>query len=138
MQPAWGRYHRCRYESYDLPTVDLRLKVRMLTAEAAETALYGGMAWASLETHCKHLCRAMHTLPCRSIGWGRQKAHQSRCVLPTHATIVRVEWGETVEATARKGSRVFVGFAVRMEPGRLPTYLMFGELPKDKGKRKVG
>lgn len=79
-----------------------------------------------------HACNA---LPCRSIGRWTQN-HNNHVLSYTH-TLARAEWGETAEETARKGRRFVVGFAVRMELGRLPTYLMFCELPKDKGKRKA-
>ena len=41
IQRAWACFGRYKMETYDRPSVHLRLKVRMLKAEVLETLLYG-------------------------------------------------------------------------------------------------
>ena len=46
LQRAWVCFQRYKMEIYDRPGVRLRLKVRLLKAEAVETLLYGCMTWS--------------------------------------------------------------------------------------------
>ena len=48
---AWGCFRKFSTELFDRPNASLRLKARLLKAEAMEALLYGCMTWAPRNAH---------------------------------------------------------------------------------------
>ena len=68
---AWGCFRKFSTELFDRPSASLRLKARLLKAEAMETLLYGCMTWAPRNAHYRQLRTTHHKLLLRVIGYHR-------------------------------------------------------------------
>ena len=68
---AWGCFRKFFTELFDRPSVPLRLKARLLKAEAMEALLYGCMTWATRNAHYRQLRTTHHKLLLRVIGYHR-------------------------------------------------------------------
>ena len=79
-----GRRHHARYQSshqnrlgmlstelFDRPSAPLRLKARLLKAEAMEALLYGCMTWAPRNAHYRQVRTTHHKLLLRVIEYRR-------------------------------------------------------------------
>ena len=68
---AWGCFRKFSTELFDRPSAPLRLKARLLKAEAMEALLYGYMTWAPRNAHYRQLRTTHHKLLLRVIGYHR-------------------------------------------------------------------
>ena len=68
---AWGCFRKFSPELFDSPSAPLRLKSRMLKAEAIKALLYGCMTWATRNAHYRKLRTMDHKLLLRVIGYRR-------------------------------------------------------------------
>ena len=68
---AWGCFRKFSTELFDRPSAPLRLKARLLKAEAMEALLYGCMTWAPRNAHYRQLRTTHHKLLLRVIGYRR-------------------------------------------------------------------
>lgn len=67
-------------------------------------------------------------------------SHGGNKTAPTILCSIKARWRkmgceETAQATVKKQRLVFAGLVARIEYGSLSKYLLFGELPRDKGTR---
>ena len=79
-------------EIYNRPGVRLRLKVRLLKAEAVETLLYGCMTWSPKKPDYDRLRR-------RCLGWWKRKRDDHTL---SYADALAKTASESIEAKVRK------------------------------------
>ena len=75
IQRAWACFGRYNIESYDCPSMRLRLKVRMLKANVLETLLYGCVTWSPSKADYGRLRKAHHQMRLRCLGWKMRRPH---------------------------------------------------------------
>ena len=112
-------------ELFDRPRVPLRLKVRLLRAEAMEVLIYGCMTWAPRRDHYRLLRRIHHLLLLRVIGYRRERGTYRQL---SYAQAPKKTGCQSVEATIRQRRLLFAGAMVRQPAGCLPKRLMDGKL----------
>ena len=115
---------------YDRPGVHLRLKVRLLKAEVAETLLYGCMTWSPKKPEDDRLRQVHHSMLLRCLGW-RERKRDDRTL--SYADALAKTASESIEAIVPKRRILFAGFVARTGEERLPQRVMFGELVGGKG-----
>ena len=124
------RNARCSFrkftlEMYDRPSDPLKLKTRMVRAEALETMLYGCVTWSPRACHYDTLRRAHHSFLTRCIGWRKNNRTDHPI---SYLDMLMKTGGESIETIMRRRRILFAGFVARMEDTRLPKCVMFGEL----------
>ena len=107
------------------PSAPLKLKIRMLRAEALKTMLYGCVTWSPRACHYDTLRRAHQRFLTRCIGW--QKHNRGDHPISYLDTLMKTG-SESIEVTLRRRRILFAGFVARMEDTRLPTCVMLGEM----------
>ena len=78
---AWGCFRKLSTELFLRPSAPLRLKARLLKAEAMEALLYGCMTWAPRNAHYRQLRTTHHKLLLRVIGYHRVHGTHRNCVV---------------------------------------------------------
>ena len=122
---AWACIRRFSRELFDRLRAPLRLKVRLLRAEAMETLLYGCMTWAPRRDHYRLLRTTHHRLLLRVIGYRRERGIYQQL---SYAQVLKKTGCQSVEATIRQRRLLFAGAMARQPAGRLPKRLMDGTL----------
>ena len=120
---AWACIRRFSRELFDRLRAPLRLKVRLLRAEAMETLLYGCMTWAPRRDHYRLLRTTHHRLLLRVIGYRRERGIYQQL---SYAQVLKKTGCQSVEATIRQRRLLFAGAMARQPAGRLPKRLMDG------------
>ena len=120
---AWGCFRKFSTELFDRPSAPLKLKTRLLKAEAMEALLYGCMTWAPRNTHYWQLRTTHHKLLLRVIEYHR-----------VHGTYRKMSYAK---ASRKPGAKVWKrqfasdGFCsrtlARQGDKRLPKRLLFAE-----------
>ena len=102
---------------YDRPRVRLRLKVRMLKAEALETLLYGCVTWNPNKADYDRLRKVHQQMLLRRLGWWKRKREDH--ILSCAKAPLKTD-SESVETTVRRRRILFAGFVARGGEERLP------------------
>ena len=103
---AWGYFRKFSTELFDRPNAPLRLKARLLKAEAMEALLYGCMTWAPRNAHYRQLRTTHHKLLLRVIGYHRVHGTYRKM---SHAKALKKTGSQSVEATIRQRLLLFAG-----------------------------
>ena len=119
---AWGCSRKFSTELFDRPSAPLRLKARLLKAEAMEALLYGCMTWAPRNAHYRQLRTTHHIL--RVIGHHRVHGTYRKM---SYAKALKKTGSQSVEATIRQRRLLFVGAFARQSDKRLPKRQLFAE-----------
>ena len=121
---AWGCFRKLSTEVFDRPSAPLRLKARLLKAEAMEALLYGCMTWAPRNAHYRHLQTTHHKLLLRVIGY-----HCVHCTdrKMSYAKALKKTGSQSVEAAIRQRRLRFAGALARQGDKRLSKRLLFAE-----------
>ena len=122
-------------EIYDRPSVRLRLKVRMPTAEVLETLLYGCATWSPSKADYGTLRKAHHQMLLGCLGWRKRKREDH--VLSYADALLRTD-SESIDTTVRRRRIFFANFVARMGEERVPRRVMFGEMLGGKGYSRTG
>ena len=130
LQRAWACFQRYKMELYDRQGLRLRLKVRLLKAEVAETLLCGCMTWSPKKPDYDWLRRVHHFMLLRCLGWRKRKRDAHTL---SYADALAKTASESIEAIVRKRRILFAGFVALMGEERLPQRVMFGEFVGGKG-----
>ena len=118
------RFRRCGLPLYDQLDAPLRLKVRMLKAEAMETMLYGCVTWNPTVAHLDIPRKTRRRLLLRCIGWNRE--HSDGYHILSDADVLAKTGCENVETTVRKRKIFFAGFVARVSNKRVPNRVKYG------------
>ena len=121
---AWGCFRKFSTELFDRPNAPLRLKARLLKAEAMEALLYGCMTWAPRKAHYRQLRTTHHKLLLRVIGYHR--VHDTYRKI-SYAKALKKTKSQSVEATIRQRRLLFAGALGRQGDKRLLKRLLFAE-----------
>ena len=121
---AWGCFRKFSTELFDRPNAPLRLKARLLKAEAMEALLYGCMTWAPRNAHHRQLRTTHHKLLLRVIGYHRVHGTYRKM---SYAKALKKTGSQSVEATIRQRRLLFAGALARQDDKRLPKRLLFAE-----------
>ena len=121
---AWGCFRKFSTELFDRPNAPLRLKARLLKAEAMEALLYGCMTWAPRNAHYRQLRTTHHKLLLRVIGYHRVHGTYRKM---SYAKALKKTGSQSVEATIRQRRLLFAGALARQDDKRLPKRLLFAE-----------
>ena len=122
---AWGCFRKFSTELFDRPNAPLRLKARLLKAEAMEALLYGCMTSAPRNAHYRQLRTTHHNkLLLRVIGYHRVHGTYRKM---SYAKAVKKTGSQSVEATIRQRRLLFAGALARQGDKRLPKRLLFAE-----------
>ena len=121
---AWGCFRNFSTELFDRPSSPLRLKARLLKAEAMEALLYGCMTWAPRHAHYRQLRTTHHKLFLRVIGYHRVHGTY-RTIL--YAKALKKTGTQSMEATVRQRRFLFAEALARQGDKRLPKRLLFAE-----------
>ena len=121
---AWGCFRKFSTELFDKPNAPLRLKARLLKAEAMEALLYGCMAWTPRNAHYRQLRMTYHKLLPRVIGYHRVHGTYRKI---SYAKALKKTGSQSVEATIRQRRLLFAGALARQGGKRLPKRLLFAE-----------
>ena len=121
---TWGCFRKFSTELFDRPSAPLRLKARLLKAEAMEALLYGCMTWAPRNAHYRQLRTTHHKLLLRVIGYHR--VHDTYRKM-SYAKALKKTGSQSVEATIRQRRLLFAGALARQGDKRLPKWLLFAE-----------
>ena len=119
---AWGCFRKFSTELFDRPGAPLRLKARLLKAEATGTLLYGCIAWAPRNAHYQQLRTTHQKLLLRVIGYRRV---HGTCRKMSYAKALKKTGSQSVEATIRQRRLLFAGALARQGDKRLPKPLLF-------------
>ena len=111
-------------ELFDRPNAPLRLKARLLKAEAMEALLYGCMTWAPRNAHYRQLLTTHHKLLLRVIGYHRVHGTYRKM---SYAKALKKTGSQSVEATICQRRLLFAGALARQGDKRLPKRLLFAE-----------
>ena len=87
-----------------------------------EAPLYGCMAWAQSNAHCRQLRTTHHKLLLRVIGCRR--VHGTYLKM-SYAKALKKTWSQSVEATIRQRRLLFAEALARQGDKRLPKRLLF-------------
>ena len=104
IQRAWACFGRYKMEIYDRPSVRLRLKVRMPTAEVLETLLYGCATRSPSKADYGTLRKAHHQMLLGCLGWRKRKREDH--VLSYADALLRTD-SESIDTTVRR-RRIFL------------------------------
>ena len=121
---AWGCFRKFSTELFDRSSAPLRLKARLLKAEAMEALLYGCMTWAPRNAHYRQLRTTHHKLLLRVIGYHR--VHGTYRMM-SYAKALKKTGSQSVEAAIRQRRLLFAGALARQGDKRLPKRLLFAE-----------
>ena len=122
---AWGRFSKFSTELFDRPSAPLRLKARLLKAEAMEALLYGCMTWAPRNAHYRQLRTTHHKLLVRVIGYHRvYGTHRKKM---SYAKALKKTGSQSMESTSRQRRLLFAGALARQGDKRFPKRLLFAE-----------
>ena len=88
---AWGCLRKFTTELFDRRSASLRLKARLLKAEAMEALLYGCMTWAPRNAHYRQLRTTHHKVLLRVIGYRR-----------VHGTYRKMSYSKALKTTGAK------------------------------------
>ena len=121
---AWGCFRKFSTELFDRPKAPLRLKARLLKAEAMEALLYGCMTWAPRNAHYRQLRTTHHKLFLRVIGYHHVHGTYRNM---SYAKALKKTGNQSVEATIRQRRLLFAGALARQGDKRLPKRLLFAE-----------
>ena len=121
---AWGCFRKFSTELFDTPSAPLRLKARLLKAEAMEALMYGCMTWAPRNAHYRQLRTTYHKLLLRVIGYHR--AHGTHREM-SYAKALKKTGSQSVEAKFRQRRLLFAGALARQGDKRPPKRLLFAE-----------
>ena len=121
---AWGYFRKFSTELFDRPSAPLRLKARLLKAEAMEALLYGCMTWAPRNAHYRQLRTTHHKLLLRVIGYHRIHGTYRNM---SYAKALKKTKSQSVEATIRQRRLPFAGALAKQGDERLPKRLLFDE-----------
>ena len=124
---AWGRFRKFSTELFDRPSAPLRLKGRLLKAEAMEALLCGCMTWALRNAHHRQLRTTHHKLLLRVIGYHRVHGTYRKM---SYAKALKKTGSQSVEATIRQRRLLFAGALARQGDKRLPKWLLFAEISR--------
>ena len=130
LQRARAYFQRYKMKIYHHPVVCLRLKVRLLKAEVAETLLYSCMTWSPKKPDYDRLRRVNHSMPLRCLGWRKRKRADHTL---SYADALAKKAFESIEAVVRKRRTMLAGCVARIGEERLPQRVMCGELVVGKG-----
>ena len=119
---AWGCFRKFSTELFDRPNAPLRLKVRLLKAEAMEALLYAYMTWAPRNADYRQLRMTYHKLLLRVIGYRRVHGTYRKM---SYAKTLKKTRSQSVEATIRQRRLLFAGALARQGDKRLPKRLLF-------------
>ena len=120
---GWGCFRKFSTELFDRPSAPLRLKARLLKAEAMEALPYGRMAWAPRNAHYRQLWTTHHKL-LRVIGYHRVHGTHRKM---SYAKALKKTGSQSLEATIRQRRLLFAGALARQGDKRLPKRLLFAE-----------
>ena len=121
---AWGCFRKFSTELFDRPNAPLRLKARLLRAEAMEPLLYGCMTWAPRNAHYRQLWTTHHKLLLRVIGYHRVHGTYRNI---SYSKALKKTRSQSVESTIRQRRPLFAGALTRQGDKRLPKRLLFAE-----------
>ena len=125
---AWGCFRKFSTELFGRPSAPLRLKARLLKAEAVEALLYGCTTWAPRNTHYGQLRATHHKLLLRVIEYRRVHGTYRQM---SYAKALEKTGSQSVEATIRQRRLLFAGALARQGYKRLSKRLLFaGRLEK--------
>ena len=113
---AWGCFRKFSTEIFDKPSAPLRLKTRLIRAEAMEALLYGCMTWAPCNAHSRQLRTTHHKLLLRVIGYRRVRGTYRQM---SYAKALKKIRSQRVEATIRQRRLLFAGAFARQGDKRL-------------------
>ena len=113
---AWGCFRKFSTELFDKPSAPLRLKTRLLRAEAMKALLYGCMTWAPRNAHYRQLRTTHHKLLLRVIGYRRIRGTYRQM---SYAEALTKIGSQRVEATVRQRRLLFAGALARQGDKRL-------------------
>ena len=94
---AWGCSRTFSTELFHRPSASLRLKARLLKAEAIKALLYGCMTWTPRNAHYRKLRTTHHKLLLRIIRYRRVCGTYRKKM--SHAKALRTTESQRVEAT---------------------------------------
>ena len=121
---AWGCFRKFSTKLFYRPSAPLRLKARLLKAEAMEALLYGCMTWAPRNAHYRQLRATHHKLLLRVIGYHRVHGTYRKM---SFAKALKKTGSQSVEATICQRRLLFAGALARQGDKRLPKRLLFTE-----------
>ena len=121
---AWRCFRKFSTELFDRSSAPLRVKARLLKAEATEALLYGWMTWAPRNAHYRQLRTTHHKLLRRVIGYHRVHGSYRKM---SCAKALKKTGSQSVEATIRQRRLLFAGALARQGDKRLPKRLLFAE-----------
>ena len=125
LQKAWAHIGRYNTEMFARPGVRLRLKMRLVKAEALETILYGYVTWSPKPADFYlRLRKHHHSMLLRYLGWRKRKREHH--TLSYARALIKTD-SEGMEATVHRRRILFAGFMIRVRE-RLPRRVMFGEM----------
>ena len=119
---AWGCFRKFPTKLFDRPSAPLRLKARLLNAEAMEALLYGCMTLAPRNVHYRQLRTTHHKLFLRVIMYRRVYGTYRKM---SYAKALKKTGSQSVEATIRQRRLLFAGASVRQIDKRIPKRLSF-------------
>ena len=122
---CWMGIRRYSRELYGQPKVALSLKTRMVKAEAFEALLYGFSTWTLRQEHYTKLRTVHYRVLLRIIGAQRKTLDDRMTSYNRALQIIRCE---SIETTLRTRRLLWAGTPLRMNGGRLPKRIMFGNL----------
>ena len=118
---AWGCLRKFSTELFDRPSAPLRLKGRLLKAEAMEALLYGCMTWAPRNAQYRQLRTTHHKLLLRVVGYRRVHGRYREM----YAKALKKTGSQGVEAIIRQRRLLFARALARQGDKRLPKRLLF-------------
>ena len=119
---ALGCFRKFATELFYRPSELLRLKARLLNAEAMEALLYGCMTLAPRNAHYRHLRTTHHKLLLRVIGHRRIHGTYRKM---SYAKALKKTGSRSVDETIRQRRLLFAGALARQGDKRLPKRLLF-------------
>ena len=122
---CWMRIRRYSRELYGQPKVALSLKTRMVKAEAIEALLCGGSTWTLRQEHYAKLRTVHHRVLFRIIVAQRKRPDHR---MTSYNRALEITRCESIETTLRTRRFLWAGTLLRMNGGRLPKRIMFGNL----------
>ena len=122
---CWMRIRRYLRELYDQRKVALSLKIRMDKAEAIEALLYGCSTWALRQEHYAKL-RTVHNRVLLCIIGAQRKRPDHR--MTSYNRALEKTGCESIETTLRTRILLWAGTLFRINGGRLPKRIVFGNL----------
>ena len=122
---CWMRIRRYLRVLYDQPKVTLSLKIRMVKSEAIEALLYGCSTWTLRQENYAKLRTVHHRVLLRIIGAQRKRPDHR---ITSYNRALEIAGCESIETTLRTRKVLWAGTLLRMNGGRLPKRIVFGNL----------